>query len=101
MAVYTTSDRNEGPIFVMVGTQKEGPPSYSIMDDIYFGFNEDRELCYYFSYIPTWQLMITMASNAMEAVPVGLLDNKVSQLKIMNNITTFPPHLSLHSHKLS
>jgi nuclear pore complex protein Nup214 len=54
MAVYNSADRNEGPIFVMVGTQKEGPPSYSIMDDIYFGFNEDRVLCYYFSYIPAW-----------------------------------------------
>ncbi|XP_057290026.1 nuclear pore complex protein DDB_G0274915-like [Hydractinia symbiolongicarpus] len=66
----------EPPIVTMVTTQKEGQASYSILNDIYYGFCEERSLCFYFSYIPGWNLMISMASNAMEAAPVGKKDEK-------------------------
>ncbi|XP_066923765.1 nuclear pore complex protein Nup214-like [Clytia hemisphaerica] len=66
-------ETGEIPSVVMVATKKDGPATYTMLDDIYFGFEEGRKLCYYFSHITQWNVLVSLASNAMEAATVGKL----------------------------
>ena len=44
--------------------QKAGPPSYRVLDDVYFGFEERRSLCYYFAHLSSWYVAYYYANCA-------------------------------------
>jgi len=41
-------------IYSLYILQKDGPPTYTILEDVYFGFEERRSLCYYFAHLSSW-----------------------------------------------
>ncbi|XP_047134764.1 nuclear pore complex protein Nup214 isoform X1 [Hydra vulgaris] len=74
--VYASVNVAGSSTAAIVTVPNNDPPIFHLLEDIYFGFNNERLLYYYFSYLSEWQLMITMSSNNMEAVPVGNIEKK-------------------------
>ncbi|XP_065647139.1 nuclear pore complex protein Nup214 isoform X2 [Hydra vulgaris] len=74
--VYASVNVAGSSTAAIVTVPNNDPPIFHLLEDIYFGFNNEKLLYYYFAYLSEWQLMITMSSNNMEAVPVGNIENK-------------------------
>ena len=39
---------------ILLYSQKDDPTMYTNMEDIYFGYNEDRQLYFYIEALPEW-----------------------------------------------
>ncbi|CAB4016475.1 nuclear pore complex Nup214 isoform X1, partial [Paramuricea clavata] len=51
---YTECDDSDTSYLIIINSPKNGPTSYEMFDDVYYGMGEDREPCFYLKHLAEW-----------------------------------------------